>query len=121
MIRVLKSWQIPVRIVATVAVFSGILFEVAYTVYVATHIHLLSGGLMLSAFFMATDYATSPMSHWGQIIFGIGIGLITMVIRVFGAYPEGLSFAILILDDATPLLNIYLTPTRNAERMHHKA
>ena len=100
---------------------SGILYGVDPTLYVAPHIHLLSGGLMLGAFFMATDYATSPMSHWGQIIFGIGIGLITMVIRVFGAYPEGLSFAILIMNAATPLLNIYLKPKRYGERMPQKA
>ena len=121
MIRGIISWQIPVSILATVAVFSGILYGVDPTLYVAPHIHLLSGGLMLGAFFMATDYATSPMSHWGQIIFGIGIGLITMVIRVFGAYPEGLSFAILIMNAATPLLNIYLKPKRYGERMPQKA
>ncbi len=66
---------------------------------------LLSGGLMLGAFFMATDYVTSPMSAWGKIIFGIGIGFIMMVIRTWGAYPEGMSFAILIMNACVPLLN----------------
>jgi electron transport complex protein RnfD len=70
---------------------------------------------MLGAIFMATDYVTSPMSAWGQVIYGLGIGIITVVIRVFGAYPEGMSFAILIMNAVTPLLNTYLRPKRFGE------
>ena len=74
--------------------------------------HILTGGALLGAIFMATDYVTSPMNAKGQIIYGIGIGLITVVIRVFGAYPEGISFAILIMNGFTPLLNRYVKPKR---------
>ena len=73
---------------------------------------LFSGGVMLGAIFMATDYVTSPMTHKGQLIYGFGIGLITCVIRLWGAYPEGMSFAILIMNAATPLINNYVKPTR---------
>jgi Na+-translocating ferredoxin:NAD+ oxidoreductase subunit D len=73
---------------------------------------ILCGGILLGAIFMATDYVTSPMSHSGQIIYGIGIGIITVVIRLFGAYPEGMSFAILIMNAVTPLLNNYIKPKR---------
>ena len=61
---------------------------------------------------MATDYVTSPMTHKGQLIYGFSIGLITCVIRLWGAYPEGMSFAILIMNAATPLINNYVKPTR---------
>ena len=67
--------------------------------------NLLTGGLMLGSIFMATDYVTSPMSAWGGVIFGVGIGVITMLIRYFGAYPEGVSFAILIMNSVVPLIN----------------
>lgn len=104
------TWHIPVSILITVAVFAaisswtGLVPEGMDTChYMATT--LLSGGLMLGAFFMATDYVTSPMTGLGKIIFGIGIGIITMVIRTWGAYPEGVSFAILIMNATVPLLN----------------
>lgn len=70
----------------------------------------MSGGLMLGACFMATDYVTSPMTPKGQIIYGVSIGLITVIIRTFGAYPEGMSFAILIMNAFTPLINNYCKP-----------
>ena len=73
--------------------------------YTGPLFNLLSGGLILGACFMATDYVTSPMSNWGGVIFGIGIGFITMMIRYFGSYPEGVSFAILIMNAVVPLLN----------------
>ena len=76
---------------------------------------LLSGGLMLGAIFMATDYVTSPMNHKGQIIYGIAIGVLTIVIRNWGAYPEGMSFAILIMNAFTPLINMYVKPKRFGE------
>ena len=100
------TWHIPVSILATIALFAwiatpeGFGCDCQYILYT-----LLTGGIMLGAFFMATDYVTSPMTAWGKIIFGIGIGLIVMVIRTWGAYPEGMSFAILIMNATVPLLN----------------
>ena len=73
---------------------------------------LLSGGMLLGAIFMATDYVTSPMTKRGQMIYGIGIGIICVVIRCFGSYPEGMSFAILIMNAVTPLINYYVKPKR---------
>ena len=102
--------HIPVSILATVLVFTGILYLVNPTVYVNPFIHLLSGGLLLGSIFMATDYVTSPMSKNGMIVYGIGIGLLTAVIRIFGSYPEGMSFAILIMNAFTPLINSYIKP-----------
>ena len=97
------TWHIPVAIIGTVILFAactgwaGVLPEGLTTCdYIGYE--LLTGGLMLGAFFMATDYVTSPMSAWGKIIFGIGIGFIMMVIRTWGNYPEGMSFAILIMN-----------------------
>ena len=114
------TWHIPVSILATVALFAavtgwcGALPEGLTTVqYVA--MTLCTGGIMLGAFFMATDYVTSPMTPWGKIIFGIGIGLIVMVIRTWGAYPEGMSFAILIMNACVPLLN-HIRPKRFGEK-----
>lgn len=76
---------------------------------------IFSGGLMLGAIFMATDYVTSPMTHKGQIIYGVAIGALTIIIRNWGAYPEGMSFAILIMNAFTPLINTYIKPTRFGE------
>ena len=77
--------------------------------------HLFTGGLMLGAIFMATDYVTSPMTHKGMIIYGVAIGFLTVVIRLFGAYPEGMSFAIFIMNAFTPLINTYCKPKRFGE------
>jgi electron transport complex protein RnfD len=74
--------------------------------------HLLSGGLLLGAIFMATDYVTSPMNPGGMILYGVGIGIITVVIRIFGSYPEGVQFGILIMNAFTPLINKYMKPRR---------
>ena len=74
--------------------------------------HLLTGGMMLGAIFMATDMVTSPMSRNGQLVYGVGIGLLTVTIRTWGAYPEGMSFAILLMNAVTPLLNITFKPKR---------
>lgn len=108
------TWHIPVSILLTVFVFSGCmhLSNPAYANPVAV---LLSGGLLLGAIFMATDYVTSPMTHKGQIIYGVSIGLLTVVIRNWGAYPEGMSFAILIMNAFTPLINNYCKPKRFGE------
>ena len=96
---------ITLSIWVTVAVFSGIFWLINPEVYTDPAFNLLTGGLMLGSIFMATDYVTSPMSNWGGVIFGVGIGLITMLIRYFGAYPEGVSFAILIMNSLVPLIN----------------
>lgn len=109
------TWHIPVSILATVFCVSGLMYVGGMQGAAAPWYHLVSGGLMLGAIFMATDYVTSPMTAVGQIIYGVGIGLIVMVIRTWGAYPEGVSFAILIMNACTPLLNIYLHPKRFAE------
>jgi electron transport complex protein RnfD len=135
------TWHIPTAVLGSVVVFSGILWmfsleghqilldkmgiSIPYIQYmdksleeiVPFHMadpifHLLTGGVLLGGIFMATDYVTSPMTSKGQIIYGVGIGIITVVIRVFGAYPEGISFAILIMNGFTPLLNQYVKPRR---------
>lgn len=106
------TWHIPVSIILTVALISGIFWMINPEIYVNPLYHVLTGGLMLGAIFMATDMVTSPMTPKAQIIYGIGIGLITISIRMFGAYPEGISFAILIMNAVTPLLNYYIKPKR---------
>ena len=103
------SWHIPVSIIATVAVFYTLLGENPL-------MPVLSGGLLLGAIFMATDYVTSPMSHRGMIVYGIMIGILTVIIRKWSAYPEGISFAILIMNSLTPLINRYFKPRRFGER-----
>ena len=108
----LISRHIPVAIFATVIVFSGILNLADPAQFAGPVFHLFTGGLMLGAIFMATDYVTSPMTHKGMLIYGVGIGLLTVIIRVFGAYPEGMSFAILIMNGFTPLINRYCKPRR---------
>lgn len=109
------TWHIPMSIIVTVFVFSGIMHLVDPETYAGPVVHILTGGLMLGAIFMATDYVTSPMSHKGMIIYGIGIGFLTVVIRLFGAYPEGMSFAILIMNAFTPLINTYFKPKKFGE------
>ncbi len=102
--KVIKPW-ITLSIFATIAVFSGIFWMVDPSTYTDPLFNLLTGGVVLGACFMATDYVTSPMSNLGGVIYGIGIGLLVMLIRYFGAYPEGMSFAILIMNMVVPLLN----------------
>ena len=114
LIKKIITWHIPVSILATVFVFSGLL-HLANPVYASPVAELLTGGLLLGAVFMATDYVTSPMTNKGQIIYGVSIGFLTVVIRTFGAYPEGMSFAILIMNAFTPLINNYCKPKRFGE------
>ena len=109
--RKIITWHIPVSILFSVFLFSGLL-HVLSPVYANPVQVVLSGGLMLGACFMATDYVTSPMTGGGQIIYGVCIGLLTVVIRNWGAYPEGMSFAILIMNAFTPLINTYCKPKR---------
>ena len=113
--RKIITWHIPVSILGTVAVFTAILWGVDSNQFANPLFHLLTGGMMLGACYMATDYVTSPMTHKGQIIYGICIGLLTVVIRLWGAYPEGMSFAILIMNAFTPLINNYCKPKRFGE------
>ena len=109
------TWHIPVTILATVAVLTGLMWIVNPDLYVNPLYHLFSGGLMLGAIFMATDYVTSPMSKKGMVWYGVGIGLLTVIIRCFGSYPEGMSFAILIMNAVTPLINNWCKPKRFGE------
>lgn len=109
------TWHIPVSILATVFIFAGLMHLADPVMYASLVVHLFTGGLMLGAIFMATDYVTSPMTHKGMIIYGVCIGFLTVVIRNFGAYPEGMSFAILIMNAFTPLINNYCKPKRFGE------
>lgn len=99
------TWHIPVSMLVSAALL-------AWIAGANPAIELLTGGMLLGAVFMATDYVTSPMTHRGQLIYGVLIGVITMVIRFWGAYPEGVSFAILLGNSCTPLLNKYCRPRR---------
>ncbi|MBP5420719.1 MAG: RnfABCDGE type electron transport complex subunit D [Bacteroidales bacterium] len=109
------TWHIPVSILATVFIFAGILNLCDPESYASPVFHLLTGGVLFGAIFMATDYVTSPMAPSGMIIYGVGIGILTVLIRTFGAYPEGVSFAILIMNIVTPLINTYCKPKRFGE------
>lgn len=102
--KVVKPW-IPLSIFLTVFVTSGIFYLIDPSTYTDPLFNLLTGGVILGACFMATDYVTSPMTTLGGVIYGVGIGFILMMIRYFGAYPEGMSFAILIMNMFVPLLN----------------
>ncbi len=113
------TWHIPLSILATVALFTGVLYLFDPSPLYHPLIHLFSGGLMLGAIFMATDYVTSPLTRRGMLIYGAAIGFITVVIRLWGAYPEGVSFAILLMNAFTPLINNYTTPKRFGEVVKH--
>ena len=108
------TWHIPVAVLGTMALFAMFvgLGEGGSIVWQLPLFHILAGGALLGAIFMATDYSTSPMTHNGMIIYGVGIGVLTMIIRLWGAYPEGMSFAIFIMNAATPLINKYCRPKR---------
>lgn len=114
------TWHIPASIIATVFVFTGIMHLANPTIYADPVTHIFTGGLLLGAIFMATDYVTSPMTAKGQLIYGVCIGLLTVIIRLFGSYPEGMSFAILIMNSVTPLINNYIKPTRFSSRAAKK-
>lgn len=109
------TWHIPVSVLGTVAVMSGIMWAINPEMFANPLYHLCSGGVMLGAIFMATDYVTSPMSSKGQLIYGAAIGFLIVMIRLFGSYPEGTSFAILIMNAFTPLLNNWCKPKRFGE------
>lgn len=103
--KVIKPY-ITLSILATIAVFSGIFWLINPEQYTDPLFNILTGGVLLGSMFMATDYVTSPMSDKGGILFGVGIGLLTILIRYFGSYPEGMSFAILIMNSTVPLINM---------------
>jgi len=110
LLRKVITWHIPVAYIGTVAVFSGIYWLIDPGSYASPAFHVLSGGLMLGALFMATDMVTSPVTRKGMLIFGVGCGLVTMIIRFYGGYPEGVSFSILIMNGLTPLIDKFTKP-----------
>ncbi len=119
LIKKVITWHIPVSILSTVVVFTGLMWLINPDKFADPLFHLLAGGIILGAIFMATDMVTSPMTPVGQVIFGVGIGLITCLIRLFGAYPEGVSFAILIMNAFVPLIDKYVKPKRFGEVLKH--
>jgi electron transport complex protein RnfD len=111
------TWHIPVSVIGSVAIFTTVLWLINPESNASPVFHLLTGGLLLGAIFMATDYVTSPMNKKSMIIYGCGIGILTVIIRVWGAYPEGVSFAILIMNAFVPLMNAYIKPKRFGEEV----
>jgi len=111
------TWHIPVSVIGSLFAFTLVLWLIDPGLYPSPLFHLLSGGILLGAIYMATDYVTSPMSPRGMIIYGCGIGILTVIIRVWGAYPEGVSFAILIMNAFVPLMNTYIKPKRFGEEV----
>ena len=109
------TWHIPVTYVLTVVILAAIFWAVDPARHAPPIFHLFSGGLILGAFFMATDMVTSPITHKGMIIYGFGCGFLTILIRSFGAYPEGASFAILLMNLTTPIIDIYVRPKKFGE------
>jgi len=109
------TWHIPVSFIGTALIFSAIMWFIDPMKYANPVFHVLTGGLILGAFFMATDYVTSPVTNKGMIIFGAGCGFLTILIRLFGGYPEGVSFAILLMNLVTPLIDMYIEPQKYGE------
>lgn len=106
------SWHIPVMYVLTVAVFTGIMHAVNPAEYAPAMFHVLSGGLLLGAIFMATDMVTSPITNKGKVIFAVGCGIITSLIRLYGGMPEGVSYSILVMNGLVPLINRWSKPVK---------
>ena len=117
--RKIITWHIPVSVIGTIAIFTTILWIINPESNADPMFHILSGGVLLGAIFMATDYVTSPMNHISMLIYGCGIGILTVIIRVFGAYPEGVSFAIIIMNAFVPLMNSYIKPKRFGEEVKY--
>ena len=115
LIRKVITWEIPVSFLLTAFLFAGIFYLVDPTTYFNPCFHLVTGGMMLGACFMATDMVTSPTSRGGMLVFGAGCGLLTIIIRLFGAYPEGVSFSILIMNALVPLINKGFKPKTYAK------
>ncbi len=117
LIKKVITWHIPVSVIGSMAIFTAILWLVNPEKNANPMFHILAGGVLLGAIFMATDYVTSPMVPKAMLIYGFGIGVITVIIRVYGAYPEGVSFAILIMNAFVPLMNAYIKPKRFGEEV----
>jgi electron transport complex protein RnfD len=117
LIKKIITWHIPVSVVGSLAVFTSILWLLNPEKNADPLFHIMTGGVLLGAIFMATDYVTSPMNPKSMIIYGCGIGILTVIIRVWGAYPEGVSFAILIMNAFVPLMNTYIKPKRFGEEV----
>ena len=114
LVRRVITWHIPVSFLLTAFVFAGIFWLADPSQFANPLFHMVTGGMLLGACFMATDMVTSPTSKWGMIVFGAGCGLITMIIRLWGAYPEGVSFSILIMNALVPLIDKAFKPKRFA-------
>ena len=112
LVRKTITWHIPVAVLGSMALMTGVMHASHPEMYMEPMFHLLSGGAILGAVYMATDYVTSPMTAWGKIVFGVGVGVVTVVIRVWGAYPEGMSFAILLMNACVPLIDKGFRPRR---------
>jgi electron transport complex protein RnfD len=104
------TWHIPITFIGTVFILSGFFWLINPDQYMNPLFHILTGGLMLGAFYMATDMVTSPVTARGMMVFGAGCGVITIIIRLFGGYPEGVSYSILLMNAATPLIDRYTRP-----------
>jgi electron transport complex protein RnfD len=117
LVRKVITWHIPVSIIGAMAVFTTILWLINPEKNAGPMFHVLAGGVLLGAIFMATDYVTSPMNPKSMILYGCCIGILTVIIRVWGAYPEGVSFAILIMNAFVPLMNAYIKPKRFGEEV----
>ena len=104
------GWLIPLSFIGSVMIISGIFWLIDPTRFLSPIFHLCTGGLILGAFFMATDLVTTPLTRKGMLIFGLGCGLVTITIRLFGGYPEGVSFSILFMNAATPLIDRFTKP-----------
>ncbi len=116
LVRKIITWHIPVSILGTIAIFSGLMHLGNPDKFTDPVFNMLTGGVLLGAIFMATDYVTSPIRTKGMLIYGVSIGVLTVVIRAFGAFPEGVSFAILIMNAFVPLINMYSKPKRFGEK-----
>jgi electron transport complex protein RnfD len=110
------TWHIPISFLASMAVFAALTHVIDSTSYASAPFHLFTGGAILGAFFMATDYVTSPMHPLGKLIFGVGCGVLTMVIRLWAGYPEGVSFAVLLMNATVPILDMYTRPKKFGTR-----
>jgi electron transport complex protein RnfD len=106
------TWHIPFSYLGTVVAFGGLFWLFDPARYPGPLFHLFTGGLMLGAFYMATDMVTSPITNRGMLVYGVGCGMITVLIRLFGGYPEGVSFAILLMNAATPLIDRFTRPKK---------
>lgn len=119
LIKKIITWHIPVIYLLSLFGFTGVLWLIDSSKYADPLFHILAGGAMLGAWFMATDMVTSPMSVKGQIIFAVGGGILCGAIRVFGSYPEGCSYSILIMNAFVPLIDKYVKPKRFGEEVNY--